>query len=386
MSRTRVCIFHNMVAPYRLPLFDRLADEYEVVVLFGLERSPDRLWSTSLDGVRFSYRVLPAWVVGRVVLNPSLPFELFRRRPDVVIHADNVESIASLLVIMTLRRLLGYRLVLWVEHVPCSEASMRVAQASRRRFQRLLTQVAFWSMRAVRRLAYRRADALLSMSGAASDRFIAGLGTDRPVFTGTQVVPRSVLLPAGPCGKAHDPDRLVRILFLGYLLPGKNIDSLIRAFIRTASGREELVIAGAGPELEYLQSLATDRADVIFAGYVEGEDKVGLLRDADLLALPSFREAWGLVVNEALFYGLPALVSLSAPSSALIDDGINGLLFDPEQEDELEAQLRRYFSDPELRSRLALGASAVDLEQVVGVNHGVDHIQRALASLVQAHS
>jgi glycosyltransferase involved in cell wall biosynthesis len=385
MSRTRVCIFHNMVAPYRLPLFDRLADEYEVVVLFGLERSPDRLWSTSLDGVRFSYRVLPAWVVGRLVLNPSLPFELFRRRPNVVIHAENVENITSLLVIVALRRLLGYRLVLWVEHGPRSEASMRVAQASRRRFQRLLTQIALWSMRAVRRLAYRRADALLSMSGAASDRFIAGLGTSRPVFTGTQVVPRSIFLPA-PRREDRDPDRPVRVLFLGYLVPRKNIDSLIRAFVRTASGREELVIAGAGPELEYLESLATDRTDVTFAGYVEGEEKVALLRDADLLALPSFDEPWGLVVNEALFYGLPALVSRSAASSVLINDGVNGLLFDPEQQRELESQLRRFFSDPELRSRLALGAAAIDLEQVVGVNHGVDHIQRALASLVQAHS
>jgi glycosyltransferase involved in cell wall biosynthesis len=372
-----------MVVPYRLPLFDRLTEEYEVAVLFGLERSPDRLWSTSLDGVRFSYRVLPAWVVGRLVLNPSLPFELFRRRPDVVIHAENVENITSLLVILALRRLLGYRLVLWVEHVPRTEANIRATRTSSLRWS--LTRLAMWAMKAVRRQAYRRADALLSMSGAASDRFIAGLGTSRPVFTGTQVVPRSIFLPA-PRREDRDPDRPVRVLFLGYLVPRKNIDSLIRAFVRTASGREELVIAGAGPELEYLESLATDRTDVTFAGYVEGEEKVALLRDADLLVLPSFDEPWGLVVNEALFYGLPVLVSRSAASSVLIDDGINGLLFDPEQQRELESQLRRFFSDPELRSRLALGAAAVDLEQVVGVNHGVDHMQRALASLVRARS
>jgi glycosyltransferase involved in cell wall biosynthesis len=380
-NRPRICIFHNMVVPYRLPLFDRLAEDQDLVVLFGLERSADRVWATSLDGAGFAYRVLPAWVVGPLVLNPGLAAELIRRRPDVVIHADSDESLASLLVILALRRLLGYRLMLWVEHVPRTKAALRTTRAQRRRLQWPLTQVALWSTTAFRRMAYRRADALLSMSGAASDRFIAGLGTSRPIFTGTQVVPSSILLPADSRRDGRDRDRSVRILFLGYLRANKNVDSLIRAFAQAASGREELVIAGTGPELEDLQALAADRADVTFAGYMEGEDKVALLRDADLLVLPSFIEPWGLVVNEALFYGVPVLISREAASSALIDDGRTGLLFDPACEGELEAHLRQYFRDPALRARLSAGAAAVDVEIVAGVNHGVEHFQRALAAI-----
>jgi glycosyltransferase involved in cell wall biosynthesis len=380
LFRVRVCIFHNMVAPYRLPLFERLGLDYEVIVLFGLERAADRMWTASLDEVDFDYKVLSAKLIGPLVFNPGLVAELGRRCPDVVIHADNDENLASMLVILALKRILGYRLILWVEHVPRTEAALRTTRARRNRFQWPLTCIALRLMTAIRRYAYRRADALLSMSGAASDRFIAGLGTDRPIFTGTQVVPRGILLPAGP--PRDDPGSPVRILFLGYLRANKNVGSLIRAFVRTASGNEELVIAGTGPELKELQTLAAGRTDVRFVGYVDGQEKVTLLREADLLVLPSFVEAWGLVVNEALFYGLPVLVSCYAPSSTLIEDGRTGLLFNPGLEDELEGCLRHYFTDPELRARLRAGVAAVDVEIVAGVQHGVTHFQRALSAVI----
>ena len=380
LSRIRVCIFHNMVAPYRLPLFERLGLDYEVVVLFGLERAADRMWSASLDEVDFDYRVLPARLIGPLVFNPGLAAELGRRRPNVVIHADSDENLASMLLILALKRILGYRLILWVEHVPRPEAALRTTRARRHRFQWPLTCIALRLITAIRRYAYRRADALLSMSGAASDRFIADLGTDRPIFTGTQVVPRSILLPAGP--PRGDQGRPLQILFLGYLRANKNVGSLIRAFVRTASGNEELVIAGAGPELEELQTLAAGRTDVRFVGYVDGQEKVTLLREADLLVVPSFVEPWGLVVNEALFYGLPVLVSCYAASSTLIEEGRTGLLFNPGLEDELESCLRHYFTDPGLRARLRAGAAAVDVEMVAGVQHGIAHFQRALSTVI----
>src|SRR6266700_1449867 len=194
----KICVFHNIVAPYRLPLFDRLSLNYDVAVLFGLERPADRLWTISLDDVKFTYRILPARLMGPLVLNPGLAVELSRRRPDIVIHADSDESLASMLVIFALRRLLDYKVILWVEHVPRTEAALRVTRASRRRLQWPLTQLALWVMMAVRRYGYGRADALLSMSGPASDAVIFSLGRRRPVFIGTQVVPSSILASAGP--------------------------------------------------------------------------------------------------------------------------------------------------------------------------------------------
>lgn len=376
----RVCVFHNIVAPYRLPLFDQLSLDYDLVVLFGLERPADRLWTTSLADAKFTHRILPARLIGPLVLNVSLPVELSRHRPNVVIHADSDESLASMLVIFALRRFLGYKLILWVEHVPRTKTALRVTRASRHRLQWPLTQMILRMMKEIRRYCYRHADALLSMSGPASDGFIASLDTSRPVFTGTQVVPSSILArPGSPRGNRQGP---IRILFLGYLRANKNVSALIAAFIHTASGREELVIAGLGPEIETLQALAAGRTDVRFVGYVDGKEKVELLRETDLLVVPSFVEPWGLVVNEALFYGVPVLVSRDAASSTLIEHGRTGLVFNPVSDGELEDCLGRYFTDSDLRAQLRDGAASVNVEIVAGVEYGVKHFKQALSAVI----
>jgi glycosyltransferase involved in cell wall biosynthesis len=381
MTQTRVCIFHNIVAPYRLPLFERLSKDYELSVLFGLDRPPDRLWTASLIGVSFSYRVLRAWRLGRLVLNPTLPIELIRRRPEVVIHADSDESLVSLITILIVRRLMGYQLVVWVEHVQWTTAALRSTRSSRSRLGWLFTKIALRSMSAIRRFVYRRADALLSMSGAASDSFISSFRPTCPVFTGTQIMPRSVLPPPPSPSGITDHDGRLRVLFLGYLRPNKNVDSLILAFARSTSGSEELVIAGSGPELEHLKSLAAGVGNVTFAGYVDGEAKAAVFSEADLFVVPSFVEPWGLTVNEALFYGVPVLVSSGAASSTLIAEGRTGLVFDPSRQDDLEAHLRQFFESVELRERLRAGVAEADMEVVVGIEHGVKHFQMALSAL-----
>ena len=147
-------------APYRLALFDRLTEDQEGVVLFGLKRSAHRMWATSLDGTRFG---LPARVLGLLVLNPGLRAEVVRRRPELVIHSDTDGRFATLLVILAFGRLLCYRLILWVEQVPRTKAALRATQALRHRLQWSLTWIGLSSMTAVHHAA-----ALLSISGAAA--------------------------------------------------------------------------------------------------------------------------------------------------------------------------------------------------------------------------
>jgi glycosyltransferase involved in cell wall biosynthesis len=383
MKRPRVCIFHNVVAPYRLPLFERLAKDLDLVVLFASRKAGQRRWSVTLEDAGFAYRLLPALVAARLVINPTLPAELFRRRPELLICADNDENMASLLVIVALRRVIGYRLVVWTEHVPARpSARERGVPTERAGLQGLVHDIQLSLLNRLRRGVYRRADGILSMSDGHSDRFIAELIGARPgVYTGTQVMPRS-LLPEVSTPKSRTAQRPLRVLFLGYLRPNKNVGGLIEAFVQCATGHEELVIAGSGRELASLERLADGRTDISFVGHVDGQDKASLLAGADVMVVPSFIEPWGLVVNEALFYRLPVIVGRGVAASALVCDGQNGLLFDPETPGELEAQLRRYFHDPQLRAALAAGAAKVDREQLVSVDHGVAHMRRAVAALM----
>lgn len=101
------------------------------------------------------------------------------------------------------------------------------------------------------------------------------------------------------------------VLFLSRLDPKKNVEGLIDAFRSLKQDAWCLVIAGDGPR-DYVSTLkqkAGGSEKIIFTGWVEGEQKEALLRDAALFVLPSHQENFGLSVMEAMAHGVPVLVS-----------------------------------------------------------------------------
>ena len=106
------------------------------------------------------------------------------------------------------------------------------------------------------------------------------------------------------------------IVFLSRLDHKKGLDRLLPAIGTLAMGRDNfaLVIAGSG-EREYEDQvhdlvLAHGLQEkVIFTGFVQGQDKMDLLRDADVFVLPSYDENFGLAVIEAMAVGAPVVIS-----------------------------------------------------------------------------
>jgi glycosyltransferase involved in cell wall biosynthesis len=141
---------------------------------------------------------------------------------------------------------------------------------------------------------------------------------------------RSAILPlgvkSGPKNVERDialfydrfPERRGRpfILFLGRLHPKKGCDLAIKGI-----GRLDLVVAGPEEDLAYVRRLkqyATGLA-VTFAGQVQGALKIGALAAADVLILPSHQENFGMVIAEALSFGLPVLISNQVPMADEIE-------------------------------------------------------------------
>jgi glycosyltransferase involved in cell wall biosynthesis len=106
------------------------------------------------------------------------------------------------------------------------------------------------------------------------------------------------------------------VLFLGRIHPKKGCDLLIRAFAGVAAHDPSLRLVMAGPdecgwqaELQKLeQQLAVNRR-VVWTGPLYGGLKWGAMRAADVFALPSHTENFGITVAEALACGLPVLIS-----------------------------------------------------------------------------
>jgi glycosyltransferase involved in cell wall biosynthesis len=119
------------------------------------------------------------------------------------------------------------------------------------------------------------------------------------------------------------PDEPV-LLFLSRLHPKKGLHDLLTAAATLAGRRFSIVVAGSGPAVYEAQVKAQAaagplRGRVHFVGFVQGQTKHMLLQGADLFALTSHSESFGIAVMEALAAGLPVLVTPGVPLARMLE-------------------------------------------------------------------
>jgi glycosyltransferase involved in cell wall biosynthesis len=118
------------------------------------------------------------------------------------------------------------------------------------------------------------------------------------------------------------------LLFAGRVVKEKNIGFLLTILpdILAKHGECILVIAGAGPDLEYFQDAAAGAGlarDCVFTGYMEREDLSLLYTAADVFVFPSLTDTQGLVTLEAMISGVP-VVAIGALGTLMVMGGDNG--------------------------------------------------------------
>ncbi len=125
------------------------------------------------------------------------------------------------------------------------------------------------------------------------------------------------------------------IVYVGRLEKVKNVATLLRAFAKLSKKDIQLTIVGDGRERENLEKLAgvlNISNKVTFVGFVKEPSQY--LCSADLYILPSFSEGFGIAAVEAMFLQIPVLCSNVGGIPEFINDGENGWLFDPHNENE----------------------------------------------------
>jgi glycosyltransferase involved in cell wall biosynthesis len=143
------------------------------------------------------------------------------------------------------------------------------------------------------------------------------------------------------------------VLFLGRIHPGKGMEYLVPAFAKAQLS--DAVLVAVGPDSGGFQARIeqmvrenglSDR--VLFTGMLRGRDRVEALVDADLLALPSEHENFGVVVVEALACGTPVLVSDGVGIAGEVAGGNVGAVTTLAA-DSIAGELRRWMGDEALR-------------------------------------
>lgn len=133
-------------------------------------------------------------------------------------------------------------------------------------------------------------------------------------------------------------------LFVGRLDPEKNVMTLIHAFSKMFNNEEDvlLIVGNGSKEQEYKDYIQQNNIkNILLLGRKEGRELIAIYNLSDIFILPSLYEPFGAVTNEALVYGCFAVVSNKAGSNCLIKNGINGFVFSPDSENELCMLLRQ---------------------------------------------
>ncbi|BAS27225.1 glycosyl transferase family 1 [Limnochorda pilosa] len=224
------------------------------------------------------------------------------------------------------------------------------------------------------RAVVTHADAVVATSPPEVERLVEGYGAPRerirviPCGVDPDVFrPRPGQLPPG-----REPEELT-LFFAGRFVPQKGVDVLGCAFARLARGWRgkplRLVLAGGdGPRvpvadwspqrrlLEQILRAGGVRDRVTFLGPVDQERLSLWFHAADVVAVPSRYESFGMVALEALASGAAVVASKVGGLSHTVKHGVSGLHVPPVDDEALAAALERLLSDEALRRRLRRGA------------------------------
>jgi glycosyltransferase involved in cell wall biosynthesis len=360
-----VALITNYLTPYRVPLYERLAERVGLEVLcYG-------------GGERYA----PSWFrdLDRQLAAAPFPARRLGGLGEAFAAADRYEAVIAPFA---------------------GGAVLPAAYAGARRHRMPFVLWASvwaqpWSMAhaltlPVTRHIYRHADAVIAY-GEHVRRFVARVRErNDDVFVAPQSVEpelfaREVAVAEVERFRAdHQLGSRPLVLYAGRLIEEKGVSALLDAWPRVAE-EATLVLIGDGPLAEAGRAVAGVR----LLGPLPRPALPIAYAAAALTVLASvstrrFREPWGLVCNEAMHQGRPVIASdsVGAVAGGLVVDGETGLVVPAGDAPALATAIERLLGDPELRGRL--GAAAREAVRPYTYDAMADAFERALAVATRA--
>jgi glycosyltransferase involved in cell wall biosynthesis len=349
--KRRLLILTEIIAPYRIPVFNALArhPEIDLHVVFLAETDPaTRQWRVYENEICFSYDVLPSWrtrlAEHTVIVNQNVSSALHDSQPDVII-CGGYNYLASWQAQHWANRA-GVPFLLWCESTENDQRGHHpLVEALKRRFFDKCDGFVVPGISAQRYSLHM---------GAAEDQiFVAPNAVDNDLFFAATNEARSNVSRIR--GRLGLPLRY--FLFVGRLVRSKGVFDLVEAYgsldaeLRSRIG---LVLAGDGPLRAELES----RGRLIFPGavhlpgFVHRDELASYYALAECFVFPTHSDPWGLVVNEAMACGLPIICTQVAGCAADLVK-TNGRVVRANVVSELTQAMEEIAQDSGLRERMA---------------------------------
>jgi len=376
-NKAKLTILHNIISPYRLPIFEELSKIYDLNVHFCKKKTNDRLWSASLENYTFKYKILPSLNIGSLVFNFSLLKELIENKSDCFIVAENPENVISILTLFAIAKINKSKIILWSERTENELFTLIHLKTSSNFFKNKLYNFIKAVYKNYRKYIYSKSDILLPLSNAAESYLKKEGVLKEKIVKSFQIMPESVLEKPTIASKPLKFKNKKVILSLGYLTKRKGVDNLIKAFNQLNANDAVLLIAGAGEQENNLKKLANIK-NIHFLGYVEGIKKANYFSIADFFVFPTHYDVWGLVVNEALYYGLPVISSDKACASELIESGKTGFVVRDNDIEELAKRMEELLNNQNLLVEMKENVKKMNKSKLVDINTLVGTFKEAI--------
>jgi glycosyltransferase involved in cell wall biosynthesis len=166
-------------------------------------------------------------------------------------------------------------------------------------------------------------------------------------------------------------------LYLGRLSSEKGILTLINAFMKLDKPEARLVVVGDGPVRKDLEKQASQDPRISFSGYLSGETLSQATKNGLAVVIPSeWYENAPISILESFAHAKPVIGSRIGGIPEMIDDGVNGYLFEPGNVEALKEKLECVLNLP-TRKIMEMGKSA---REKVEIEYNADlHYERLMA-------
>ncbi|QAU12204.1 glycosyltransferase family 1 protein [Halorubrum sp. BOL3-1] len=322
-------IVTNIPSPYRIPLFNSIArrDNISLTIYFMDVTEKNRSWTVSPEEWEFEYVFLDGSTWYSSILDRSISVSWgviprFRKASHDVIVVGGYNH-TTCWITFAYSKFSGTPVVPWSG---AWSGSIRINNSVMNTVRQMFTQLGqAW-------IAYGSQSAsALSSWGADESRTHIGINT---------VSVEEFKRAAESYSHESAEDRFT-LLYVGQLIARKNVELVLDALEPIPKSDIQFIVVGDGPRESFLRNQADTLGNSVeFKGFVERDQLYSYYTEADAFILPSRNEVWGLVVNEALACGTPAIVSDQCGCAPdLIREGFNGSVFESDEQDNLTETL-----------------------------------------------
>ncbi|SEN61570.1 glycosyltransferase family 4 protein [Paenibacillus sp. OV219] len=338
----RVLFITNIPAPYRVDFWNELGLHCDLTVWFEASSEKDREWEIDGLGKNFKYKFLNGYTFGLDKhLNLGIIGELRNSKFDIYImggYSTPTEMLA----------------ITWLKFNRIPFLLNSDGGFIKRGENPLLKNI--------KRFFISSAAAYLS-SGKNCLKYLMYYGaTEREVyeypFSSVSFSPND-RMSLSPADKVEIRNNLQLrekvVLSIGRFISLKGFDTLIKSFELIDDNKTTLVLIGGGPERANYEALIkeyelTDK--VVLIDFLQKNELIPYWNIADLFVFPTRNDVWGLVLNEAITFGLPIIATTGAGASFdLVEQNKNGFVVEVDDIQDIANKTRLLLNDEDLRKQ-----------------------------------